>query len=331
MHGVEPLTRAQDVALQPAATTARAREAHFVGRDASASGLREHLLPLHCGPADAVAFKCSIVVATMGDSTVADLRLDASSWSRRADEIAQGGADLVQVLWQQAGRCRSRQGHHGATLEAGAWMVLDAGSDYMIEFSHDARCLLMLVPRSRCAGWLGALDAMAGMALASSGPTRIASSVLGTLLRDRTPMDGRSERALHDAVVALIDHALQMELIDRKLPIPARRAVDLAQVQVYVMDRLGDKALCAKRVAAAFDISRRSLYNLFAPGGMTPHAFIAQAKLARAGALLRDPDWREASIARIADHCGFADAAHFSRAFHAHYGAAPTAWRAQIA
>jgi AraC-binding-like domain len=178
MHGVEPLTRAPDVALQPAANPARAREAYFVGRDASAAGLRE---------------------------------------SRRADEIAQGGADLVQVVWQQAGRCRSRQGHHGATLEAGAWMVLDAGRDYMIEFSHDARCLLMLVPRSRCAGWLGAVDALAGMALASSGPTRIASSVLGTLLRDRRPMDGRSERALHDAVVALIDHALQMELIDRKL------------------------------------------------------------------------------------------------------------------
>jgi len=82
-------------------------------------------------------------------------------------------------------------------------------------------------------------------------------------------------------------------------------------------------------VAAAFGISRRSLYNLFSPGGMTPHAFIQQAKLARAGALLRESGWRDASIARIADHCGFADAAHFSRAFHAHYGAAPTAWRAQ--
>lgn len=329
MHVVEPLTPARDAASQPAATAARAREAVFVGRDASGAGLREHLLPLHCGPADAVAFRCSVAVATMGDSTIADLRLDASSWSRRADEIAQGGADLVQVLWQQAGRCRSRQGHHGATLEAGAWMVLDAGSEYMIEFSHGARCLLMLVPRARCAGWLGAVDAMAGIAMTPGGPTCIARSILETLLRDHSPIDGRSERALHDAVVALIDDALQIELVQRKLPIPARRAVDLAQVQVYVMDRLGDKALCAKRVAAAFGISRRSLYNLFSPGGMTPHAFIQQAKLARAGALLRDPDWRDASIARIADHCGFADAAHFSRAFHVHHGAAPTAWRAR--
>jgi AraC family transcriptional regulator, positive regulator of tynA and feaB len=329
MHGVEPLVCAQDAALRPAATTLQTREAVFVGRDASEAGLREHLLPLHCGPADAVAFRCSIALATMGDSTVADLRLDASSWSRRADEIAQGGADIVQVLWLQAGRCRSRQGHQGATLEAGAWVVLDAGREYLVEFSQDARCLLMLVPRARCAGWLAALDAVAGMALMSGGPARIARSILETLLRDASPVDGRSERALHDAVVALIDDALQMELIHRKLPIPARRAVDLAQVQVYVMDRLSDKALCAKRVAAAFGISRRSLYNLFSPGGMTPHAFIQQAKLARAGALLRDPDWRDAPIARISDHCGFADAAHFSRAFHAHYGAAPTAWRAQ--
>jgi hypothetical protein len=80
-----------------------------------------------------------------------------------------------------------------------------------------------------------------------------------TLLRDRSQVDERSERALHDAVVSLIDDALQMELVHRKLPIPARRTADLAQVQVYVMDRLSDKALCAKRVAAAFGISRRSL------------------------------------------------------------------------
>jgi len=329
MHGVDPVTPARDGASQPAATAARAREAVFVGRDASEAGLREHLLPLHCGPADAVAFRCSVTVAALGDSTIADLRLGPSSWSRRPDEIAQGGADLVQVLWQQAGRCRSRQGQHGATLEAGAWMVLDVGREYMIEFSHDARCLLLLVPRARCAGWLAALDAVAGMALTPSGPSGIAGSILETVLRQPGLMDGRSERALHDALVALINDALQVELAHRKLPIPARRVVDLAQVQVYVMDRLSDKDLCIKRVATAFGISRRSLYNLFSPGGMTPHAFIQQAKLARAGALLHDPDWRDASIARIAEHCGFADAAHFSRAFHAHYGAAPTAWRAR--
>jgi AraC family transcriptional regulator, positive regulator of tynA and feaB len=329
MHGVESVTRERDAASQPAATAAQACDVVFVGRGPSEAGLRQHLLPLHCGPADAVSFRCSVAIATMGESTIADLRLDASSWSRRPDELAQGRADLVQVLWQRAGRCRSHQGHHSATLEAGAWMVLDAGREYMVEFSHGARCLLMLVPRARCAGWLAAVDAMAGMAMLPNGPNGIARSILETLLRDRSPVNGRSERALHDTVVALIDDALQMELVRRKLPIPAHRTVDLAQVQVYVMDRLSDKSLCAKRVAAVFGISRRSLYNLFSPGGMTPHAFIQQAKLARAGTLLRDPDWRDAPIARIAEHCGFADAAHFSRAFHAHYGAAPTAWRAR--
>jgi AraC family transcriptional regulator, positive regulator of tynA and feaB len=328
MYGVEPALPGGAAASQPAAAPARAREAVFLGREAAEVGLREHLLPLHCGPADAVAFRCSVAVASMGDSTIADLRLDASSWARRADEIAQGGADLVQVLWLQAGRCRSHRGHHAATVEAGAWMVLDAGRESMIEFSHNAHCLLMLVPRARCAGWLSAVGVMSGLPLPLSGPARIARSIVETLLRDPSSLDGRSDRALHDAVVALIDDALQRELVDRRLPIPARRAVDLAQVQVYVMDRLSDKALCAKRVAAAFGISRRSLYNLFSAAGITPHTFIQQAKLARAGALLRDPDWREASIARIADQCGFADAAHFSRAFHVHYGAAPTAWRA---
>ena len=99
------------------------------------------------------------------------------------------------------------------------------------------------------------------------------------------------------------------------------------RVQVYVMDRLNDPSLSVERIAEAFGMSRRSVYNLFASVGLTPRDFILGAKLARARTLLRDPAWREAPIQRIAEHCGFADAAHFSRAFHAHHGAAPHAWR----
>jgi transcriptional regulator GlxA family with amidase domain len=105
----------------------------------------------------------------------------------------------------------------------------------------------------------------------------------------------------------------------------------LSRVQAYMLERLADHSLTIDRIATAFGVSRRSLYNVFAPIGVTPHAFIQNARLDRACELLESSSWRNAPMTRIATHCGFADPAHFSRAFHAKHGTHPTAWRRKVA
>jgi AraC-like DNA-binding protein len=310
-----------------AAVSVGVSELVFNGRDESQAGFQAHLLALQCGPVDPQSFRCNVVITRLGGNTVADLRIDAARLSRRDSDIALGGGDRVLVIWQLAGRSRIRQGPNQSALEVGTWTVCASGREFSIDFEQSARCLLILVPRSQCAGWLAAVDALAAMALPASGPVQIAKSILVSLLKDPAELDGRSERALHDSMVALIGHALNGEMERRGLSAQARRSVDFEQVRAYVLDRIADQALTVERVAAAFGMSRRSLYKVFAPVGVTPHNFIQSAKLERASALLSDPDWRHAPIVRIAEQCGFADAAHFSRAFHAHHGAAPNAWR----
>ncbi|WP_145961022.1 helix-turn-helix domain-containing protein [Sphingosinithalassobacter portus] len=58
--------------------------------------------------------------------------------------------------------------------------------------------------------------------------------------------------------------------------------------------------------------------------GMPPHAFIVQCRTDRAMAMLAESD---EPIAQIAIACGFADQAHFSRAFARRAGLPPGAWR----
>lgn len=58
--------------------------------------------------------------------------------------------------------------------------------------------------------------------------------------------------------------------------------------------------------------------------GVTPHAFVMRARLERAQDLLGTSDL---SIAQIADALGFASQSHFTRAFRAHAGQTPSAWR----
>lgn len=301
------------------------REQVFHGRDDWQAGLREHLLPLQCQPADAQAFRGSAIVGRLCGHPLVELHVDASRMVHR--EPADGRGGPLQLLWQLAGRSRLEQGPQHATLEAGQWTVCDAGRAYAVEFGHGARCLTTLVPRSRCSGWANGVAELAALPLSAGGPARVAKTLLLSLLHECTQLDARSERALHDVLVALVEQALRLELLGRGRSTRSRQPVDAARVQAYVLEHLGEPALTVERVAAVFGVSRRSLYNVFATVGMTPHVFIRHAKLDRAGALLRDPHWRDEPIGRIAAQCGFADAAHFSRAFHARHGSAPNVWR----
>jgi AraC family transcriptional regulator len=58
--------------------------------------------------------------------------------------------------------------------------------------------------------------------------------------------------------------------------------------------------------------------------GLAPHAWLLQARVESAKALLRKQD---ASLSTVARACGFADQSHFSRVFTCRVGLSPGAWR----
>ena len=306
------------------------RELIFRSRDDWHAGLRRYLLPLDCSVADPQSFQCNAVIARLRGNTVAELRFDDSRLTRRAVDLDDGAGGCVKILWQLAGRSRIEQGPNSAVLRSGSWTLCDPGREYTLELDKGARVLWWLVPRVQCPGWLPALNVLAARALPAGGPAHIAMAALAAMLRDVGPLDAESEATLHDSVAALIERALAIELGTRGLGAQSERSIQLPQVQAYILEHLADLGLNAGKVATVFGVSRRSLYNLFVPSGVTPHAFIQNARLGRACVLLAPPSARHGSVAAVARQCGFADPAHFSRAFHARHGVAPTAWRGRV-
>jgi AraC family transcriptional regulator len=59
--------------------------------------------------------------------------------------------------------------------------------------------------------------------------------------------------------------------------------------------------------------------------GVTPHQYVMKARLDRAQELISGS---ELTIAQVADALGFVSQSHFTRAFRAHAGHTPSAWRA---
>jgi len=304
---------------------------HFKGRDDWHAGLRQHLLPLDCSVENSGSFQCSAIVGRLNGNTVAELRADESRIVRRAVDISSGSDELVKILWQIAGRSRVEQGVHRSTLEAGSWTICDPGREYAIDLDKGTNVLLILIPRTQCPGWVSAMNLLSAQALPAGGPAHIASAALAAMLHDIALLDAGSQATLHETVVLLVERALALALESRGLEAEPERSLQLPQVQTYILQHLSDHALTVDKLATVFGVSRRSVYNVFVPSELTPHAFIHNARLDRACKLLGQPNGRRSPVAEVARQCGFADPAHFSRAFHMRYGVPPSAWREEFA
>jgi len=98
----------------------------------------------------------------------------------------------------------------------------------------------------------------------------------------------------------------------------------LDRIRVFIMQRLSDRGLTPRAIAAAHHISVRTLYRHFrVDGGASVAAWVRDRRLERCRRDLLDPRQRTRSVRAIALRWGFRNHAHFSRAFRAAYGTSP--------
>ncbi|NMO52428.1 helix-turn-helix domain-containing protein [Actinoplanes sp. TBRC 11911] len=106
-------------------------------------------------------------------------------------------------------------------------------------------------------------------------------------------------------------------------------AADAQRIRVlgYVRAHLTDPGLTHSRIAAAHHMAPRTLHRLFEDEAHTVTEYVRLRRLAAAHGELADPRLRHLTVAGIAARWGFASQAHFTRAFQARYGVAPSSLR----
>ena len=286
-----------------------------------------NFLELECVAPDRPDFYCTALLASFGDSLAAELRLSAMRVIRRRHTAENSVVPYFKLFWQLAGESRIEQAGEDAVLKPGMWSVYDTSRAYQIDASDHSRSLVLLVPQCESQGWTPAVRALSGKALPGGGTPHIVLSSLATLLRDPTPLDADSQHALQDATVSLLERALQSQV--RSILPAGGEGPRLDRIKRYLHEHLADPDLSVDQAARQLGMSRRTLYNVFVSTGTTPRAYIQQARLERACELLSEPAWRDTPVAEIARHSGFADPAHFSRAFVARHRVPPAIWRTQ--
>lgn len=126
---------------------------------------------------------------------------------------------------------------------------------------------------------------------------------------------------MHRALELLLDSVVQTAL-DRPVhglaAWQAQRVVDHVLANLEMPIRVEDLASVTRLSTSHFSRAFKLSFNV------PPHAYIMALRLARARALMLESDEQ---MSQIAAACGFADQAHFSRAFRRKVGCAPGLWR----
>ncbi len=99
----------------------------------------------------------------------------------------------------------------------------------------------------------------------------------------------------------------------------------VAKAQTFFMDNLSNSGLSMEALYRHLAMSHTQVHRkLLALTGRTPLQWLRELRLQRAQQLLQEG---RLTIGEIADRCGFADAAYFSRVFARAFGVPPSAWR----
>ena len=98
----------------------------------------------------------------------------------------------------------------------------------------------------------------------------------------------------------------------------------LARLKEYVVAHLGDRILVAD-LARQTGLSPNHFATSFTKQtGRSPHRFVLAIRIERAQALLSES---QASLAQVAQVCGFASQQHLSNVFRRHLGTTPKRYR----
>lgn len=307
----------------------RSAPRHFLDCSSWQESISNTFVPLEVSARSAAGFHNSVAVDSLGWMHVSELRSSAQRVRRSkllADRSDEAG---YKVTLQLAGRSEIRQSNRTALLQPGEWGIYDTTRPYEVDVDEGAHFLVMQVPGKHAEAWQPHMQvSVARSYSARQGCGRMAMDLLRVALSEHAHL---SDSAARDAANAVLQ-MMGLDISERaggqaeQDQVSVKQA-QLRRVQQHILENLHDPALSPATTAAAFRMSRRYLYNLFALASTTPADFILSARLERCRDVLCDAAQGARQIGDIAYRYGFSDAARFSHAFRKRFGASPSEYR----
>ncbi|WP_258382422.1 helix-turn-helix domain-containing protein [Streptomyces sp. NTH33] len=279
-------------------------------------------------------FRASARVLDLGAVQVSALTYPSLETRRSARLIRQSDPDSYQLMLGLRGGHRILQAGRDTTSGPGEVMLYDTSRPWhgwTAAGADTVKGVMVQFPRALLPLPADGLDRLIAVRLPGrEGVGAVLSGYLTQLTAGAaayTAADGaRLATCTLDLLTAFLAHHLDAAA---SMPPETHHRALLMQIHAFIQQHLGDPDLSPGAVAAAHHISLRSLHRLFRDQDTTVAGWIRARRLERCRRDLADPLLSNQSIHALAARWGFANPAHFSRAFRAVYGLGPQDYRQQ--
>jgi AraC family transcriptional activator of tynA and feaB len=269
-------------------------------------------------------------VVEIGNAKLARFVTSPQAYSRSARLVSSAGSDDFMFDVQLAGRSRMIQGSREGAIQPGYGVLYDARRpfDDLLD-SHTAQrpeVLMVTVPAAPLLAALPDAERLSATPIPLSGAAgRAITRVLRSVV-----VEGAGEATLSRPNEAdVIAYLRALLRLAREGTLRLARWHLFTLLDAHIRLSLGEPQRPAD-LAGLFRISERTLHRSFADAHTTFERHLLHRRVERLREMLSQPCWARFSIGRLAIECGFADAAHASRTFRAHFLVTPRDYRACV-
>ena len=249
------------------------------------------------------------------------VRFDSSPQIYRRDArlVSRAGSDEFMFDFQRRGQSSMVQGRNEGTIAPGHGVLYDARrpfEDRLFGPEHRSEVLIATVPAASLLRAFPDAERYCARRIPLSAPlARAIAAFIRSVIQTPEAASAPDETDIVGYLSALLRMA-------NGAPHELKRSSLFGLFEAYLAANIA-AIRPAEVIAAEFRVSERTFHRIFADRDTTFERHVLQLRVTLFRKLLCDPSQREASIARLAAQCGFADAAHATRTFRTAFGTTP--------
>jgi AraC-like DNA-binding protein len=280
--------------------------------------------------ADAHTIEGEIAVDQLATLQLSRVTSTAQHVRRTPARIAWASEDYFLVSIQAQGSGTVVQDGRSARLAPGDFALYDSTRPYALHFDGAFQQYVLKLPGPTLRTALRDTHHLTATSVSGTrGAGHLMIGMIRTLAADIDALAPESAVAVADSVTQILIAGLSA-LPAAHRPAPSNlTALHREQIKACVRARLREPGLSVAGIAAHLRLSPSTLHRAWLGEPCSLADWIWAQRLDAARRDLCDPALHARSVSEIAFSWGFNDAAHFSRAFRARFGCAPSELRSR--
>lgn len=265
--------------------------------------------------------RCRIETWRLGVVNLTRAELDAVELTSNKTSSSGRKSDCVYLKVVSAGTLVVEAAGRIQQFDEGSVIAFDPAEPYYERISQATRLTILRVPKLQLEqrGWAASWHVATALNV-KNPDTQAVRELIESIGQQCDGTSALMHELLGRQLLGLME--LVMATADASKHRPGTEIIVL-QARQFIEEHLALESLDAVQVASAVGVSPKHLERLFAERGMSLMRHVWQRRLEQAEKLLISRSMAHCSIQEIGWRCGFATAAHFSRAFKQRFGVPP--------